>query len=679
MKILSTTTFDTNDAGIDKVVLDICDEYGAELIEKIKSNTSTEDEFLTLIADYQLKSYTFEEKKNDLPNMLLRLTRLATLYSRLEEYENTILCLDNLIRLLSEHKEYMSDSNHAALLRRKALVYINIYSYGESEKCLKEALELLKKSAEKEPIEIISVYRDMTKLYYEGERYDDAAVYGDMTLKGMQQLGYIDSKELLNDMHMLEMIYCELGAFDKAEKLVMERVGLVSNKEGHRAIDLMVVYNHVSLIYKSKRDYRKQVEWLEMSIKLEESLSDIHTSSLADSLLNLGEACCLWGEESCDNKILLTAKKILLRAAYIYKERDSLERYSSSDIAKWAATHLYLSNICALLKDYKKALSFVETADIIFDANKNIENKICCYNSYALIYDDMKSYDKAIEYFNKALELMDKDDMSRHIIYGNIGHCYQNCCDFEKMLDYMTRAYDVSFGLLDKDDHHRAKVYSNLGDAYLEIGDYKRAKGYFDEALYIYEQRGEDSITLASYLSAMGYITLLNKEYEKSIDYIKRALEIRLKIEGEISLLSANSYSYLGQNYIHIDRLTEARELLFKAFDIRKSLLGSEPSLEMASSYYSIGELLIHEGNYDEAIQYLVNSIALYTKLYSDQHTYIARSLHSLGEAYKLSGDIVKSEHSLNAALAIRSKFLRESHPDLVATRESLAIINLNV
>ncbi len=671
--------FNAEATNIGEVISEISNEYGAELIEKIKESTSTHEEFLSAIVDNELAFYRQDMDSNRTDNIPTRLSRLAVLQHEIERYEEEIICLDNLIKLLNEHEEYGCETTIATLTVRKATAHLSAYAYGDCEECLNMAYTLFKKHKGEESEEVAMVYLNLRDLYFEGERFDDAVTYGEMTLNGLRKSHDADSTEVLEAMRALERAYYKFGAYDQAIEMATKRIELVTNKSGEGSFDLVAVYYDLSQIYKEKCVYRKQAEWLERSIDLElnialdKSIYGKRDSDLADSLFLLGEAYRLWGEESDSKEILHKAESTLLRAANLYEEYDSQESYSSSKIAMWAMSYLYLSNIRVWLNDLQGALNFAETAEILFKSNRDLVNLMHCYNCYAIIYNNMKSYDKAIEFFDKAVNLLDEDDLNRYILYSNIGTCYQSCYNFEMALDYMIRAYDVTYGLIDDNDFHRATVYSNLGDAYLDVGNYTRSKEYLGEALYIYEKQGEDSIALSSHLSAMGYITILCEEYEKSIEYNLRALDIRLKIDGEMSPLTARSYAYLGRCYAHTNRLEEAQELLFKALDIRKSIHGDRVEPDVAASYFSIGEMLIIKGEYEQASHYLLESIAMFTQCFDDQHPQVARSLHSLGLACLLKGDTARARHYLNAAAVIRNKHYKEDHPDVIATRELLA------
>ncbi len=645
--------------------------YACENLARILFSLDTE-EMKNLALDYQQKALgVFEHNESQIDAMRI-VSGLATIYNSLEQYELEIFCLEKLIAFFRENEEDRDEESYADALQRAAVTSREIYAYGDSETYLKELLELQLKLKGEESEEVALTYYEMAKLYHEGERCEDAVEYGELALNAARKLYAADSLEVLNAMSQLDTIYCYVEAYDEAIKLVMERVDLVQNKEGRGDMDLAIVYYHVSLVYKSKGDYCNQIEWLERSIEEEQGIDDENSTSVANSLFSLGEAYRLWGNELSDKEKYIKAKDVLLRAADIYEECDSLEDYSSSEITNWATCYIYVSNICSYLKEYDEALTFVETAEILFKANKDISNQVICHNSYAMIYDEMGNFEKAIEHYNSAIELLDEDDINRYIIYSNIARCYQVRCNYEEMLKYMTRAYDATFGLVDDNDYHRATIYSNLGDGYAEVGDYDKAKECFDEALFIYDKKEEESITLAYHIASMGYVTFINKEYEKSIEYNKRALDMRLRIVGEKSQLTASVYNQLGRAYTYTGRFSEARELIFKAFDIRKLLGDDKPSDEMASSLYAIGELLLFEGRYSEAEQYLMDSIAQYTEVYNDQHTLVARSLHTLGVVYKRSGDLSRGVSYLNAALAIRTKFLRENHPETIETQQEL-------
>lgn len=93
------------------------------------------------------------------------------------------------------------------------------------------------------------------------------------------------------------------------------------------------------------------------------------------------------------------------------------------------------------------------------------------YASLGEIYAKDKNYDKAIEYFEKASKLYQKDE---RIMY-NLGELYFNKFETKKAIEALKKAIEIN--------PNWGKPYPKLGYAYINLGDIKSAIAIFEEYL----------------------------------------------------------------------------------------------------------------------------------------------------------------------------------------------------
>jgi tetratricopeptide (TPR) repeat protein len=77
----------------------------------------------------------------------------------------------------------------------------------------------------------------------------------------------------------------------------------------------------------------------------------------------------------------------------------------------------------------------------------------------------------------------------------------------------------------------------------------------------------------------------------------------------------------------------------------------------------ALGETADNMGDHREAILYFEQALAIWKKVYGEEHPQVATGLNNLGAAYFSLGDKKQSKSYLGRAYAIRLKFLGPDHP----------------
>lgn len=176
-----------------------------------------------------------------------------------------------------------------------------------------------------------------------------------------------------------------------------------------------------------------------------------------------------------------------------------------------------LHNIGILLMEsgaYRQALNYMENSLLI--KNNSAEERsspldiATSLHVISIIYRKMGDRKQALQYGQSAIEMLIKDD----------GHKKQTLADF----------------------------HLSLGMVYLEEGELKKAKGYFDKALKTYlDLFGEEHSGTAVVFNNIGIAT---NNYNQKLKYLKKALEIRLKVLEVGHKDITNSYNAIGETYL---------------------------------------------------------------------------------------------------------------------------------
>ncbi len=289
------------------------------------------------------------------------------------------------------------------------------------------------------------------------------------------------------------------------------------------------------------------------------------------------------------------------------------------------------------------------------------------YNNLGLAYNNKGDYEKAIEYYQKALEIeeskLGRDHPDTALSYINLGTAYSNEGDYGKAIENYQKALEITESKLGKDHPDTAASYNNLGTAYLYKGDYNKAIEYHKKALEIRESRlGRDHPDTATTYNDLGRTYSYKGDYDKAIRYYQKALEITESKLGKDHPDTAISYSNLGVAYNGKRDFEKAIEYYQKALEIAEPILGQDHP-QTATSYNNLGLAYHNKGNYDKAIVYYYKSLEIRESRLGKDHPDTAKSFNNLGLVYMYKEDYDKAvEYLLKYldSLRIRLNMVRD-------------------
>ena len=83
-------------------------------------------------------------------------------------------------------------------------------------------------------------------------------------------------------------------------------------------------------------------------------------------------------------------------------------------------------------------------------------------------------------------KILGQEHPSTATSYNNIGGVYDNLGDYDKALEYYSKALAICEKVLGPEHPSTATAYDNIGGIYYSQGDYDKALEYFSKALVIY-------------------------------------------------------------------------------------------------------------------------------------------------------------------------------------------------
>jgi tetratricopeptide (TPR) repeat protein len=251
-----------------------------------------------------------------------------------------------------------------------------------------------------------------------------------------------------------------------------------------------------------------------------------------------------------------------------------------------------LNNIGAYhlkIADYSKALAYFDQALSIARAVKNPQSENESLNNMGIAYQEIGDYDRALATLNAAL-LLDQQAFGRDytaIDLNNIGIVYRkkgllsgSAEDFRKALEYFRKALDLI-------DVERAKktavnILNDIGTVHSDQENYAEALKYFERALRLAESASDkEGISLTA--NNLGIVHYNLGDYDKAAEYSRRAIDIAVKLQTghvlwEALLELANSAAKQG-------RLDEALSYYKDSISVIESARSSLALEELKASY----------------------------------------------------------------------------------------------
>jgi len=289
----------------------------------------------------------------------------------------------------------------------------------------------------------------------------------------------------------------------------------------------------------------------------------------------------------------------------VYRMRKANSCCNNLDVA---ATLFNIGETCHLLGNIDDALKmyleFLPVASMHLDEDH--PDIVCVLKIIADAYSEKQQYERALEYFQRALKTTRKGnppDLSENAsILNRMGNLhYENGC-----LDEALRCYeeglDVEHILYAKNDINLLVTIFNIARIYHNEDDLEYALEMYIKGLEIQRNCEDDgSLKMAGTLCSIGLIRNQLDEFEPSIEAFEEALEIRRSHLSDDSLIISSTLNSMGLVFFNNNHNEDALESFKECLAIRQRNLFTT-NKDIATVLYNIATVYVDIDQTENAI-----------------------------------------------------------------------------
>lgn len=284
------------------------------------------------------------------------------------------------------------------------------------------------------------------------------------------------------------------------------------------------------------------------------------------------------------------------------------------------------------------------------------------------LYGSLGLYDRSLTFFRESLAV-------RREIYGDrhpqvarslqgIGDILRDTGDYDGAEPLIREAIEICRPLAADACPKYEMTLNNLGLLLSEVGRYDEAEPLLVEALERSRRRfGPESEETGFALHNYAQHLKWKGDFAPAEVLYRQALDLRLKLYGETQE-TASTMSNLGVMLAQSDRVEEGGDLIRRALDIRRRVLGDEHP-DTSLNINNMGMVYFVSGRFDEAETYLQEALEINRRIFGEEHQRVAHNLGNLARVALEQGDYPKAVDLQQQALAIRRKNLGDRHPDV--------------
>eukprot|EP00730_Choanoeca_flexa_P003621 TRINITY_DN11456_c1_g3_i1.p1 TRINITY_DN11456_c1_g3~~TRINITY_DN11456_c1_g3_i1.p1 ORF type:complete len:889 (+),score=222.67 TRINITY_DN11456_c1_g3_i1:1-2667(+) len=259
-----------------------------------------------------------------------------------------------------------------------------------------------------------------------------------------------------------------------------------------------------------------------------------------------------------------------------------------------------------------------DTTDNVVSSPLHLE-----YFKLASVYMSMGQYEKAIPQLRQCLELreqqMGPDSVAVASVLDRLAMCYLSVNDMPRATNVINRGAR----LIQKLDWDTAPLSertliasfkSHLGHAFRASGQALRAVPHLEEALRLRRLlHDETHSSVTELLSSLADIfTAVPSRRGRAMEYYKQLIAAYEQAYGPNNMRLAKAYDRLAKAQVLAELRRRAIESLDKAVAIKRSLPTSGyADLELADSLFNLGNLLMKEKRYMDAMLHLEQALTL--------------------------------------------------------------------
>jgi len=304
---------------------------------------------------------------------------------------------------------------------------------------------------------------------------------------------------------------------------------------------------------------------------------------------------------------------------------------------RWSAIANNLVVAYGFSKQFIKAVDLCyELLEVFEHQNAGPDEMVSAYINLGNAYGPLRSFDKALDAYNKALEISISSDNKPYqsYVYGNLARLYADIRKYEESYECAKKSLIISksyYGC-----SYNADTLSTMSSVCLKLGRLDEAKEYLDEALSIVNPE-TDVIGYTAMLLNLSTLLMKQKKYEEAYKHLQEA--DALSKETDVLQLIINKRKLLNEYQKAIGDYKSASE-------------GMTELLKLQEEQYSdISERMISK----QEAEYLRNKIEEQKESYRRKNEELEKSNKLIK---KQTTQLVKSNRELEASFSMLNRLI---------------------
>lgn len=184
----------------------------------------------------------------------------------------------------------------------------------------------------------------------------------------------------------------------------------------------------------------------------------------------------------------------------------------------------------------------------------------------------------------------------------------------------------------------------------------------------------EDVYNMAELINDIAIVFEGQDDYEKALEYCKKALSICVRLYGTNSFSTATIYNNIARAYNFQGEYDKALDYCYKAISIYNELCKTD-NLHLADAYNNIGLVYKEQGNYNSALEYYGKTLSIRKHILGVDHPDTADTYNNMALVYENQNDYAMALEYYGKALAICDHVLGVDHPMVATIYNNIAIV----
>jgi hypothetical protein len=300
---------------------------------------------------------------------------------------------------------------------------------------------------------------------------------------------------------------------------------------------------------------------------------------------------------------------------------------------------------------------------------------------YAIFQNNLGLYENAINYSEKALEVLKKFENPSKLELAKtinaIGLSYSFDGKYEIALKQRLQAKEILESINECPVIELGKIYRAVANNYRNLAEFELSINYHLKAIDIFKtENSEDfQIELATTYDNLGFTYSEMKLYDKALEYRFLSFELRKNFFQESHPLYIKSLNNIGAVYSKMNQLDKALEYHLKSLQNRIKNFG-EFHLSLAYAYNNLNVVYRKLRNFDKAIEYGQKAGETLEGILHKNHPRISNYQYNLAETYFDKKELDKAILFAEKSFEISSKIYKPKHFKYIKSTDLLKKIN---